>query len=173
MTEQELRQILIETEGPTPVVDALAIAGGARRVLSRRRHRRRGITLCVALLLLTLLLVRNQPERQIAERPSEELQSELAEIRAETARLQEEVELLLLEERFAKVERRSKRLASRRTPDEAQIESASAVLVYQADWLANRFGNRQSARQVYLQVVQIFPDTIGGEMARRRLVVHQ
>ncbi len=172
MNEDTLRQLLLDADtGQGPPIDPAALAQSVRRRLQRRRQSRR----FAAFVVVSLALAGAWPfwkrpihapssvplsPRQAAMSPQE-----LADLRNDT------------DARMAAVDEMLRRQAVVVVPDRPDPMLAVRLALEQSSLISLEYGQRleqiegckEQARAQYRRVMELFPDSRGAELARRRL----
>ena len=153
-----------------PLPGRLDLASAVRMRSARRSRFRRGGGLMVAGCAATaiVLVSRNpstHPDEPVARGP------DVAQLRAEVAELDSQARLHVMTARA--VARAMAPHVQTTTGDlmaiiSVQRESAAAVLVHEADQLANRT-DKKLAREAYERAARLFYDTAGGQQAQKQL----
>lgn len=170
--------------GPPPEMQG-DLAGRARALARRRRTARMIVraaavaATAVGLGILAMQFRTGGPGRRVVEETPTSSAAEIAELRAEIARLNAEAESrMAVVRRMLAAEANYKLLAELRRelakPTAAermrrQIDRAAFVMVYQADHLMDPEDDREAVAATYRRVVELFGQTAWADVARRRL----
>jgi len=181
MTDDPLTTLLQQADAVAGrSADAIADLPSRIRRLAARRHRRvRAVGAVTAgVFALSMAAVFNF-SKVPADLPAPPLEN-VAEMRAEIARLQSEADMSTRVVRLTLAIREERaRLAELKRefeqPDpvraaRAQLEETASVLVFQADTLYRTPALRSSAVRSYRRAIELFPTTQSARLARARLV---
>jgi len=167
--EARLHERLKQRAGPKPPAEPRP----------RRRHRAAVLaalaTAAAVLLVVGLSVLGPDGKRPAVRLPAQDiarLQSEVRQLEAEANRRMAEIELMQLREQHSRVEARLAAALQRPDPDiwvQTETERAASIMVAGADRMVREFKLTESAASLYRRTIELFPNTRGAGIARRRL----
>ena len=170
MDDTNLNQLLkqADADGELTPLDAARLASTARGRLRRRKQAVRYGALAAAAMIAVVCVFSVQKYQSYKKgQRIVQLQQEVEELSRRTEQTLALVEKMLERQEQQDIDRR---LASYQDPIRQQVDEAAFILVYQADRMAEKYNNKETAIDYYNQVIERFGDTPSAETARERLV---
>ena len=173
MNENKLKNLLkqADTSAELAPLDAGNLASVARGRFRRRKQAvRYGILAAAAMIAVVCVFGQRQYQSYRKERHIARLEQEVQELTERT-----EATLALVQEMLArqgqqdKIRQLNRQLARQENSIQREVDEAAFILVYQADRMAKKYNNKETAIEYYNQVIERFGDTPSAKTARERL----
>ena len=180
MTDIKIKQLLQSADrmaGPLfSVPENLAYL--VRRRASRNRHIKIALLPAVAVFLLAfislLLIYKDTHKPQLSDVQAAQLRGQIRDLNLEidaTVKLVSEV--LERQERLDRIAQLNAQLAEFTDPSlqlKENLNKTAFLLLDQADTSYQKFNDVDSAVETYNRIIELFPDTLSAEQARKRLI---
>jgi hypothetical protein len=173
MDENTLKKLLKQADSSAELVplDTGHLASAVRGRLRRRKQAfRYGMAATAAMIAVVCVFSQRQYQSYKKEQQIVRLEQEVQELTVRTeATLALVQEMLARQEQQDKILKLNRQLARYENSIQAEVDEAAFVLVYQADRMAEKYNNKETAIDYYNQVIEHFADTPSAETAKERL----
>lgn len=173
MNDERLKELLRQADADVKLgsFDTRALGDGVQRRLYRRKQiRYYSIAAAAVIMIVCMLSVQHDRSSRRREQVAL-LQADLQRLKAECEQTQTILQEMLANQKQqdAAIKQRYQ-IVSQGDVMDRQLDETAFILVYQADRLIEKYGNRDVAAEYYRRVIDCFGQTPSAQTARQRLI---